>query len=514
MLSPNTTVAEVSQQQAAARARFLRELEQGLPIDIHFHTFTPESIDEVLRAAGFIGGNSPRFKLLAHAERYPPGRDDGIGLLLSRTNSDSDPAPVPETFALASTTKGVAALPLVCPVSLSPLRLERKTTPTLVATRTGLRYPFVAGLPALLPPRSHSPMRSWGHRSWRNTRATAESASAGTVLDEPIRSHLDEPGPSSNVDPLCFFIRGWLWLGAAQDSVIAVEAWVGETLIGETGALYVRADVATAHWLEPDTRTGFELFAHHAAAIAGQPIEIEIRARLANGQCVARIFTTRVSAIERDYRRNHFGVLLDQRTTAVQRRANVFAEGPSSTDPSGETALLLRRYLPKPPCRVIDVGCGIGSYGRGLLADGYDWLGVEVDAADCTEMSRLQLPHRQADGHSLPFADGHFDAALCLDVLEHLEDPASFVREMSRVAPRQLIVTVPNCELLGYLWDHLAAPWHMLEGDHKNFFTRWSLGALLRPFYSRVELRFQGPYPLRTIEGTPLYYHLFAVAQR
>jgi hypothetical protein len=80
------------------------------------------------------------------------------------------------------------------------------------------------------------------------------------------------------------------------------------------------------------------------------------------------------------------------------------------------------------------------------------------------------------------------------------------------VAPRQLIVSVPNCELLGYLWDHLATPWHMLESTHVNFFTRWSLGALLREFYPNVELRFHTAYPLRTVEGTPLYYNLLAVA--
>jgi hypothetical protein len=52
----------------------------------------------------------------------------------------------------------------------------------------------------------------------------------------------------------------------------------------------------------------------------------------------------------------------------------------------------------------------------------------------------------------------------------------------------------------------------MLEADHKNFYTRHSLGALLRPFYAQVELGFHTPYPLRTVEGTPLHYHLFAVA--
>ena len=174
--------------------------------------------------------------------------------------------------------------------------------------------------------------------------------------------------------------------------------------------------------------------------------------------------------------------------------------------------MLLRRHLGPPPCRVIDVGCGLGSYGRTLLTDGYAWLGAEVDAADCAELARLGLPHRHVDGRTLPFADASFDAAVCLEVLEHLDDPAAVLREIHRVAPRKLLVSVPNCELLGYLWDHLATPWHMLEADHKNFYTRHSLGALLGQCYSQVELGFHTPYPLRTVEGTPLHYHLFAIA--
>jgi len=53
----------------------------------------------------------------------------------------------------------------------------------------------------------------------------------------------------------------------------------------------------------------------------------------------------------------------------------------------------------------------------------------------------------------LPFADADFDAALCLEVLEHIDEPRAFLAEIRRVAPRQLIVSVPNCELLGYLYD-------------------------------------------------------------
>lgn len=325
-------------------------------------------------------------------------------------------------------------------------------------------------------------------------------------------AHLDDPLESAPIDPLCFLVRGWAWLGAEHALIATIECWSGDRLLGTTSALYSRPDVTAALALSPASHTGFELFAHHPAAAGSEPFSVQVVARFRDGTRTPPLAHTTAQPITRDYRTNHFGVLLDQRTTALQRHDNIFATGPSQAEGSGELAALVRRYLGPPPQRLVDVGCGLGSYGRGLLADGYDWLGVEIDAADCAELARLGLPHRQVDGRTLPFADHTFDAALCLEVLEHIEEPRSFLREIRRVAPRRLIVSVPNCELLGYLWDHLATPWHMLESTHTNFFTRWSLGALLREFYPSVEVRFHTPYPLRTVEGTPLHYNLLAIA--
>ncbi len=358
-------------------------------------------------------------------------------------------------------------------------------------------------------------------------------------------AHLDAPGSTTPVDPLTFQIRGWLWLDTlhTQTAIASLEAHTTapdgtDVLLGFTSTLYARPDVTAALSLPPTAFTGFEFFCHHPfpsfspspplplspspplplspspplPLSPSLPLPIRLHARLRDGTLTPPLATVTVLTIARDYRTNHFGILLDQRTTAIQRRANIFAEGPSLAEGSGEVGMLLRRHLGPPPCRVLDVGCGLGSYGRTLLTDGYAWMGAEVDAADCAELALLSLPHRHVDGRSLPFADASFDAALCLEVLEHLDDPATVLREIHRVAPRKLLVSVPNCELLGYLWDHLATPWHMLEADHKNFYTRHSLGALLRQCYSQVELGFHTPYPLRTVEGTPLHYHLFAIA--
>lgn len=325
-------------------------------------------------------------------------------------------------------------------------------------------------------------------------------------------AHLDDPAPGVAVDPLCFLVRGWIAVDLESENVAAVEAWSGETLVGETTGFYRRADVNAALALPADTRAGFELFAHQADAKSGTAFELSLRLRRRDGSRTAPISSRSLITIARDYRENDFGILLDRRTTAVHRRPNIYTEGPSVLGGSGEVADLIRRYAGPPPRRLIDVGCGLGFYGRGLLADGYDWHGAEVDAADCAELARFGLPHHQVDGRTLPFADASFDAALCIEVLEHIDEPHGFLREVQRVAPRQLLVSVPNCELLGYLHDHLAAPWHMLEPDHKSFFTRWSLGAILREYYAHVEVRFHTPYPLRSPSGTPLHYNLFAIA--
>ncbi|MEO7621669.1 MAG: methyltransferase domain-containing protein, partial [Gallionella sp.] len=42
-------------------------------------------------------------------------------------------------------------------------------------------------------------------------------------------------------------------------------------------------------------------------------------------------------------------------------------------------------------------------------------------------------PHAFADAAHLPFADAHFDGAICLEVLEHVPDPAIVIGEIARV---------------------------------------------------------------------------------
>ncbi len=440
----------------------LREaVRQGLEINIHFHTFEPSNVLGLLQElqrgahAGFA------WDIVDHAERFPA--DNPIGFL-----------------AVARVRKNLGHW-------LAGWRNRRRS-------REDRAYPLKSDARSFLEPARET---------------TAAGTSPGPASPPAA---LDAPAAGAVVDPLCLRLQGWVWFGSDASGIAAIEAWANDQLLGETCTLHGRPDVSAALALPAGARPAFDFFVHHPAATFGQPLQLELRGRRLDGTRTAPFLSRAFAAIARDYRQADYGVLLDQATIAVHHRAHIYTSGPSLSAPSGELASRLRQLIGPPPVRLIDVGCGLGSYGRGLLADGYDWMGAEVKQADCAELTRLGLPHRQVDGKSIPFADGAFDTALCIEVLEHIEDPLAFLAEVRRVAPRQLIVSVPNCELLSYLSPRLAVPWHMLEADHKNFFTRWSLGALLRQYYPRVEIGFHTLHPLRTVEGTPLHYHLLAVA--
>jgi len=71
----------------------------------------------------------------------------------------------------------------------------------------------------------------------------------------------------------------------------------------------------------------------------------------------------------------------------------------------------------------------------------------------------------QADGENLPFENRTFDYVMSNQVLEHVPDPARFLEEQMRVAPKGYIET-PS--LIGeYLFPKESHKWLILELDNK-----------------------------------------------
>lgn len=328
----------------------------------------------------------------------------------------------------------------------------------------------------------------------------------------PVLAAIDHPAPGSLADPLALRVDGWLYAGERHGDLAAIEIFSGTEFLGETVFTLPRADVAQSLRMAKPVDTGFSVLLSAPQFFGRDTVRIECHARFKDGTR-ALGSTREIKVVQHDHRENHYGVLIRPDESRLFHRSDIYTSGASVSEINPDCFELIKRYLGAPSGPVLDVGCGFGGYGRALRAAGYNWFGVEVKESDCVELARLGLPHQHVDGSSLPFADGAYDFTLCIEVLEHIAEPASFLAEIRRVTKRRFLVSVPNCELIPYLHRHAAVPWHLLEGDHKNFFTRPSLKKLLSEYFPRVEVLTYAPIPLRTPEGLPLHNHLFAICE-
>lgn len=98
------------------------------------------------------------------------------------------------------------------------------------------------------------------------------------------------------------------------------------------------------------------------------------------------------------------------------------------------------------PARVLDLGCGAGSYVRYLATFGHKVVGVDYSlpslwralAADSKRIGS----YAGAEAYHLPFRDHSFDVVLSSGVFQTLRFPESALDEMARVVRREGLIVV------------------------------------------------------------------------
>jgi ubiquinone/menaquinone biosynthesis C-methylase UbiE len=199
-------------------------------------------------------------------------------------------------------------------------------------------------------------------------------------------------------------------------------------------------------------------------------------------------------------------------TTAITRDAEGTVTG-NTYDKYGSNNPVVRRLMTgferslaelfrtAGPRSLLDVGCG-----EGVLTQ--QWaqrlkgrvVGLDLeDPAIQAEWEKRRAPnleYRVMKAENLPFADGEFDLATAIEVLEHVPDPEHTVAEMARVARGgHLLVSVPreplwralNMARGAYLRDFGNTPGHV------NHWSKRSFIALLSRHGEVLEAR--SPFP-------------------
>lgn len=102
---------------------------------------------------------------------------------------------------------------------------------------------------------------------------------------------------------------------------------------------------------------------------------------------------------------------------------------------------------------ILDVGCGKADF-LNLIKNSYQIAGTEVNTQRVDFLNGMLGQDIVRLGNldeKLDFEDESFDAVVCLEVLEHLEDPEEALKELLRISRKRVIITVPFNEKIQYI---------------------------------------------------------------
>ena len=131
---------------------------------------------------------------------------------------------------------------------------------------------------------------------------------------------------------------------------------------------------------------------------------------------------------------------------------------------------------------VLDMGCGAGRHAFETVRRGCRI--VALDQIEAGELhDHVQGQPVSADALELPFADETFDRIICSEVLEHIPDDQTAIRELARVLRPggSIAVTVPAWVAEKICWklnDEYYAP--KAVGGHVRIYRRSQLRSKIR----------------------------------
>jgi SAM-dependent methyltransferase len=142
------------------------------------------------------------------------------------------------------------------------------------------------------------------------------------------------------------------------------------------------------------------------------------------------------------------------------------------------------------PATILEVGVGEGEVADRVAQRFPDAFVTGIDLPDeslAEHWSNRRLAASFADIVALPYPDDTFDLVLAIEVLEHVPNPMGALRELARVARRDLVLSVPREPLWraanmarGKYWGDL--------GNTPGHIQHWTRGGFSRLVGAHLEV--------------------------
>ncbi len=153
------------------------------------------------------------------------------------------------------------------------------------------------------------------------------------------------------------------------------------------------------------------------------------------------------------------------------------------------------------PGSILDVGCGEGvlvhRWAQRLGHARVVGIDLQEDSIQAGWALRQapNLEYRVMKAENLPFADGEFELASAIEVLEHVPDPEHTLAEMARCCSRHLLVSVPREPLWRML--NVARGAYLRDlGNTPGHLNHWSKRGFVRLLERHGEVvRARSPFP-------------------
>jgi ubiquinone/menaquinone biosynthesis C-methylase UbiE len=154
---------------------------------------------------------------------------------------------------------------------------------------------------------------------------------------------------------------------------------------------------------------------------------------------------------------------------------------------------------------ILDVGCGSGAYVIKLAKD-YDIRGVDIQKYEPWEA----MPNlfSISDAAELDWKDNSVDTILSFETLEHLQFPEKALREYYRVCRKNIILTVPDCDLTPGMSQSQLIHNHWIDRTHVQFFNMESIIDMIKG----VGFKIKKSYYINQISLSPFITEAFELS--